>query len=80
MLCTASLPLGFVAPRVVTPRPSARQDLNSMEQVRRIMRPTDVPDTGAPGGGRRWPDTRAEEGVGHGGMRDEGEGGQGVSM
>lgn len=24
-------------------------DLQSMEQIRRVMRPTDVPDTGAPG-------------------------------
>ena len=32
-------------------------DLQSMEQIRRIMRPTDVPDTGllfASGGGRGW--------------------------
>ena len=31
---------GFVSPAGLSP------DLQSMEQIRRIMRPTDVPDTG----------------------------------
>lgn len=31
---------GFVSPTGLSP------DLQSMEQIRRIMRPTDVPDTG----------------------------------